>query len=47
MTGQAGATGGTPVGTPVDLDAHVREIIDWHFAPATGSAYWLRRAATL
>lgn len=43
MTGQAHAGGGTPV----DLDAHVRKIIDWHFASATGSPYWLRRAATL
>jgi acyl-CoA synthetase (AMP-forming)/AMP-acid ligase II len=30
-----------------DLDAHVRRIIRWHFDPATGSPYWLRRAATL
>lgn len=30
-----------------DLDAHVREIVRYHFDPATGSPYWLRRAATL
>src|SRR5262245_54217795 len=23
-----------------DLDAHVREIVSWHFAPATGTRYW-------
>lgn len=33
--------------TNPDLDAHVREIVRWHFDPATGSPYWLRRAATL
>lgn len=32
---------------PFDLDAHVREIVAWHFSPATGSPYWLQRAATL
>jgi hypothetical protein len=30
-----------------DLDAHLRAIINWHFDPATGSPYWLTRAATL
>ncbi len=24
------------------LDEHVREIIDWHFSPETGTPYWLR-----
>lgn len=33
--------------TPSALDAHVREIVRWHFDPATGSPYWLRRAAGL
>lgn len=33
--------------TRPDLDAHVREIVQWHFDPATGSPYWLRRRATL
>ncbi|MEM8932008.1 MAG: hypothetical protein AAGE94_12590, partial [Acidobacteriota bacterium] len=26
------------------LDAHVREIVRWHFDPATGSPFWLDRA---
>jgi hypothetical protein len=26
------------------LDAHVRDIIEWHFAPATGSPFWLEWA---
>jgi hypothetical protein len=29
------------------LDAHVREIVAWHFDPATGSPFWLERAAGL
>jgi hypothetical protein len=29
------------------LDAHVREIVAWHFAPSTGSPFWLERAAGL
>jgi hypothetical protein len=29
------------------LDAHVREIIDWHFNPETGAPFWLERARTL
>jgi hypothetical protein len=44
--------------TPVDLalrareaqaalDAHVREIINWHFDPATGCPFWLGYAAKL
>src|SRR5206468_7199561 len=27
------------------LDAHVREIIDWHFNPQTGSPFWVDAAA--
>jgi hypothetical protein len=27
------------------LDAHVREIVAWHFDPKTGSPFWLERAA--
>ena len=27
------------------LDAHVREIVQWHFDPATGSPFWLQYAA--
>lgn len=34
-------------GTPAGLDAHVRAMVRWHFDAATGSPYWLRRAATL
>jgi phenylacetate-coenzyme A ligase PaaK-like adenylate-forming protein len=29
------------------LDAHVREIIEWHFNPETGTPFWLERAKTL
>jgi phenylacetate-coenzyme A ligase PaaK-like adenylate-forming protein len=29
------------------LDAHVREIVAWHFDPQTGSPFWLERAAGL
>jgi phenylacetate-coenzyme A ligase PaaK-like adenylate-forming protein len=29
------------------LDAHVREIVAWHFDPATGSAFWLDYATKL
>lgn len=29
------------------LDAHVREIIEWHFNPATGCPFWLEKAKTL
>jgi hypothetical protein len=29
------------------LDAHVREIVAWHFDPQTGSPFWLERAASL
>jgi len=28
------------------LDAHVREIVDWHFNPQTGCPFWLDRAKT-
>ena len=27
------------------LDAHVREIVEWHFSPDTGTPYWLELAA--
>ncbi|WP_374711616.1 hypothetical protein [Symbiobacterium terraclitae] len=33
--------------TPSALDAHVRAIVRWHFDPATGCPYWLRKAAEL
>ncbi|HKQ62543.1 MAG TPA: hypothetical protein VJS92_14725 [Candidatus Polarisedimenticolaceae bacterium] len=29
------------------LDAHVREIVAWHFDPATGCPFWLERARQL
>ena len=29
------------------LDAHVREIVEWHFNPATGSPFWLEKAKSL
>ncbi len=29
------------------LDAHVREVVAWHFDPATGSPFWLERASGL
>jgi hypothetical protein len=35
-----------PVSKPA-LDAHVREIVDWHFSPQTGTPFWLERARTL
>ena len=31
----------------VALDAHVREIVNWHFDPATGSPFWLDYAKKL
>jgi hypothetical protein len=33
--------------TPSDLDAHVREIVNWHFDPRTGCPFWLDVAARL
>ncbi|MFC8532202.1 phenazine antibiotic biosynthesis protein [Nocardia sp. NPDC057227] len=32
---------------PVDPDVYIRALMRWHFDPATGSPYWLRRAHTL
>jgi phenylacetate-coenzyme A ligase PaaK-like adenylate-forming protein len=29
------------------LDAHVREIVDWHFDPKTGTPFWLERVKKL
>ncbi len=29
------------------LDAHVRDIVRWHFSPATGCPFWLERARRL
>jgi phenylacetate-coenzyme A ligase PaaK-like adenylate-forming protein len=36
-----------PLDARPDPDEFVRAAMEWHFAPATGSAYWLRRARTL
>jgi hypothetical protein len=33
--------------TRTRLDAHVREIIQWHFSPETGCPFWLEAAARL
>jgi phenylacetate-coenzyme A ligase PaaK-like adenylate-forming protein len=33
--------------TRSDLDAHVREIVKWHFNPETGTPFWLDHAKTL
>jgi phenylacetate-coenzyme A ligase PaaK-like adenylate-forming protein len=35
----------TPQQAKEQLDAHVREIIEWHFNPATGSPFWVDAAA--
>ena len=29
------------------LDAHVRQIVEWHFNPATGCPFWLDFASKL
>ena len=29
------------------LDAHVHEIVQWHFSPETGTPFWLEYAETL
>jgi phenylacetate-coenzyme A ligase PaaK-like adenylate-forming protein len=29
------------------LDAHVREVVDWHFDPKTGTPFWLERVKKL
>ncbi|HZT78708.1 MAG TPA: hypothetical protein VFA26_00680 [Gemmataceae bacterium] len=29
------------------LDAHVREIVEWHFNPDTGTPFWLEKAKEL
>jgi len=33
--------------SPSDLDAHVRDIVRWHFDPATGTPFWLEFAKKL
>jgi phenylacetate-coenzyme A ligase PaaK-like adenylate-forming protein len=37
----------TPEQARQQLDAHVREIVRWHFDPQTGTPFWLERAKTL
>src|SRR4051794_32084358 len=39
------AMGETSESARVALDAWVREIVGWHFDPATGSPFWLDQAA--
>ena len=29
------------------LDAHVREVVEWHFNPETGTPFWLEFAKSL
>src|SRR5262245_14897881 len=29
------------------LDAHVRDVVAWHFGPDTGTAFWLEKAKSL
>jgi acyl-coenzyme A synthetase/AMP-(fatty) acid ligase len=36
-----------PIGARPDPDEFVRAAMEWHFNPATGSAYWLQKAETL
>jgi hypothetical protein len=37
----------TPEAAAAALDAHTREMVNWHFSPETGCPYWLEQAATL
>jgi len=37
----------TPQQARTQLDAHVRDIVNWHFNPETGPPFWLERARTL
>jgi phenylacetate-coenzyme A ligase PaaK-like adenylate-forming protein len=37
----------TPQQAREQLDAHVRETVEWHFNPDTGTPFWLERAKTL
>ncbi len=36
----------TPDQAREQLDAHVRDIVRWHFSPETGTPFWLERAKT-
>ena len=44
---EPGALAGRVSAARQALDAHVREILAWHFDPATGCPFWLERAASL
>jgi phenylacetate-coenzyme A ligase PaaK-like adenylate-forming protein len=35
----------TPEAAQSQLDSHLRDIIQWHFSPETGSPFWLNWAA--
>jgi phenylacetate-coenzyme A ligase PaaK-like adenylate-forming protein len=37
-------TAHTPAEAREQLDAHVREIVRWHFSPETGTPFWLEKA---
>ena len=45
MTDDFSAVFEPPLAEPPDLDALVRATMAWHFSPATGSPYWIGRAA--
>jgi phenylacetate-coenzyme A ligase PaaK-like adenylate-forming protein len=38
-------TNSTPEAAQAQLEAHMRDIIQWHFSPETGSPFWLNWAA--
>jgi hypothetical protein len=42
-----GTTSGKMDEARARLDAHVRETVEWHFNPETGTPFWLERARTL
>ena len=45
--GGGSGPGGPHRRSPRDLDAHVREMVAWHFGPETGCPFWLDRAQQL
>ncbi|WP_337662050.1 MULTISPECIES: phenazine antibiotic biosynthesis protein [Actinoalloteichus] len=47
MTTPAPSPLDTPWQTPPDAQDLVREAVEWHFNPKTGSRFWLERARTL
>ncbi|CAM03383.1 hypothetical protein A8924_4502 [Saccharopolyspora erythraea NRRL 2338] len=46
MTSPRTAPGAGP-GFAVETRTHLRDVLDWHFDPATGSPFWLSRAGFL